>query len=46
MPRSAHAKAQLRVIAPAAPVARFDVDGLPRLVQIQADGFLHNGPFH
>jgi hypothetical protein len=26
-------------------VARFDVDGLPRLVQIQAEGFLHNGPF-
>ncbi len=27
-------------------LARFDVDGLPRLVQIQTDGFLHNGPFH
>jgi hypothetical protein len=26
--------------------ARFDVDGLPRLVQLQAEGFLHNGPFH
>ena len=26
--------------------ARFDVDGLPRLVQIQAEGFLHNEPFH
>src|SRR5439155_26516321 len=24
-------------------VARFDVDGLPRLVQIQTEGFLHNG---
>ena len=27
-------------------VAGFDVDGLPRLVQIQAEGFLHNGFFH
>ena len=27
-------------------MARFDVDGLPRLVQIQAEGFLHNEPFH
>ena len=25
--------------------ARFDVDGLPRLVQIQAEGFLHNESF-
>ena len=24
-------------------VARFDVDGLPRLVQVQAEGFLQNG---
>src|SRR2546426_2469170 len=24
-------------------VARFDVEGLPRLVQIQTEGFLHNG---
>jgi len=24
-------------------VARFDVDGLPRLVQIEAEGFVHNG---
>src|SRR5438876_12370272 len=27
-------------------VAGFDVDGLPRLVQIQAEGFLHYGSFH
>ena len=27
-------------------VAGFDVDGLPRLVQIQAEGFLHNESFH
>jgi hypothetical protein len=27
-------------------VARFNVDRLPRLVQIQAEGFLHNEPFH
>jgi hypothetical protein len=27
-------------------VARFDVDGLPGLVQIQAEGFLHNGLLH
>ena len=26
--------------------ARFDVDSLPRLVQIQAEGFFHNGHFH
>src|SRR5262249_46570854 len=26
-------------------VAGFDVDGLPRLVQIQAEGFLHNESF-
>jgi hypothetical protein len=24
-------------------VARFEVDGLPRLVQIEAEGFVHNG---
>ncbi len=27
-------------------VARFDVDGLPRSVQIQAEGFIHNSFFH